>query len=159
MDKSEPSSDITALAAEITAAYVENNEVGVETLPDLIRAVYGALNGLGVNSEEPTVEEPKPSAYQVRKSISDGGLVSFIDGRTYKTHKRHLGTHEMSGSYPMVAPAYTARRSELTKASGLGSRGQQSSRRKSTPNLYYGPATPKGRDLPRRLHRNHNAFC
>lgn len=143
MDKSESPSDITGLTAEITAAYVENNEVGVETLPDLIRAVYGALSGLGVDSEEPTVEEPKPSAYQVRKSISDGGLVSFIDGRTYKTLKRHLGTHGLTpdayrsrfglpASYPMVAPAYAAKRSELAKAAGLGRKPQpKAGRRKS----------------------------
>lgn len=135
MDKSEPPSDIIALTAEITAAYVENNEVGAEVLPHLIRAVYGALNGLGVDSEEPAAEEPKPSAYQVRKSISEDGLVSFIDGRTYKTLKRHLGTHGMTpdeyrnryglpASYPMVAPAYAAKRSELAKAAGLGRKPQ-----------------------------------
>lgn len=141
MDNSEPPSDIIALTAEITAAYVENNEVGVETLPDLIRAVYGALNGLGVDSEEPSPEEPKPSAYQVRQSLSEEGLISFIDGRTYKTLKRHLGTHGMTpeeyrkrfglpASYPMVAPAYAAKRSELAKAAGLGRKPQPKARRR-----------------------------
>lgn len=135
MDKSEPPSHIIALTAEITAAYVENNVIGVEALPDLIRAVYGALNGLGVDSKEPSPEEPKPSAYQVRQSLSEGGLISFIDGRTYKTLKRHLGTHGMTpeeyrkrfglpASYPMVAPAYAAKRSELAKAAGLGRKPQ-----------------------------------
>ena len=132
---SEQTTDLTLLTAEIIGAYVENNEVRVEALPDLIKAVYGALIGLGGDSEEPAAEEPKPSAYQVRKSISEGGLVSFIDGRAYKTLKRHLGTHGMTpdeyrsrfglpASYPMVAPAYAAKRSELAKAAGLGRKPQ-----------------------------------
>ena len=128
--------DLTVLTTEIIAAYVENNRVEVDALPTLIKAVYGALNGLGVDVTEVEPEQPKPTASQVRKSITDAGLVSFIDGKTYQTLKRHIGRHDMtpddyraryglSADYPIVAPAYAARRSELAKAIGLGTKPRQ----------------------------------
>lgn len=57
--------------------------------------------------------------------------MSFIDGRTYKTLKRHLtkhgldpqsyrGRYGLPQDYPMVAPSYTAQRSERARAIGLG---------------------------------------
>ncbi|WP_292080383.1 MULTISPECIES: MucR family transcriptional regulator [Brevundimonas] len=132
----EIATSLTVLTTEIIAAYVENNRVEVDALPILIKAVYGALNGLGVDVTEVEPEEPKPTASQVRKSITDAGLVSFIDGKTYQTLKRHIGRHDMtpddyraryglSADYPIVAPAYAARRSELAKAIGLGTKPRQ----------------------------------
>lgn len=127
---------LTILTTEIIAAYVENNRVEVDALPTLIRAVHGALNGLGVDVAVVEVGPPKPTASQVRKSITDAGLVSFIDGKTYQTLKRHIGRHDMTpddyraryglpADYPIVAPAYAARRSELAKAIGLGTKPRQ----------------------------------
>ena len=132
----ESTTDLTVLTTEIIAAYVENNRVEADALPTLIKAVYGALNGLGVDVTEVEPEQPKPTASQVRKSITDAGLVSFIDGKTYQTLKRHIGRHDMtpddyraryglSADYPIVAPAYAARRSELAKAIGLGTKPRQ----------------------------------
>ena len=57
--------------------------------------------------------------------------MSFIDGRTYKTLKRHLASHGLDPQgyrdryglpqdYPMVAPSYSERRSELAQNLGLG---------------------------------------
>ena len=127
----ESTTDLTVLTTEIIAAYVENNRVEVDALPSLIRAVYGALNGLGVDDVEVEVEQPKPTASRVRKSITDAGLVSFINGKTYKSLKRHLADNGITpegyrdryglpADYPMVSPAYAARRSEIAKSFGLG---------------------------------------
>lgn len=122
---------LTVLTAEIIAAYVENNRVDADALPALIKAVYGALNGLGVDAMEVEAEQPKPTASQVRKSITDAGLVSFINGKTYKSLKRHLADNGITpegyrdryglpADYPMVSPAYAACRSEIAKSFGLG---------------------------------------
>lgn len=127
---------ITVFTTDIIAAYVENNRVEADALPTLIQAVYGALNGLGVDVVDAEPEQPKPTASQVRKSITDAGLVSFIDGKTYQTLKRHIGRHDMTpddyrtryglpADYPIVAPAYAGRRSELAKAIGLGTKPRQ----------------------------------
>jgi len=129
----ETTTELTVLTTEIIAAYVENNRVEADALPPLIKAVYGALNGLGVDVAEAEVEQPKPTPSQVRKSITDAGLISFIDGKTYQTLKRHIANHGMtpddyraryglSADYPIVSPAYAARRSELAKAIGLGTK-------------------------------------
>ena len=72
-----------------------------------------------------------PSAAQIRRSVTDEALTSFIDGNSYKTLKRHLAAHGLTpeqyrsqyglpADYPMVAPGYAAHRSALAKAIGLG---------------------------------------
>ena len=127
------------LAADIIAAYVSNNPVPVAELPALISNVHAALNGLtsGISqaaAAEEQVEKATPS--QIRKSITPDALISFIDGKPYKTLKRHLTGHGLNPysyrqryglptDYPMVAASYAAQRSELAKAIGLGRAGAQ----------------------------------
>jgi predicted transcriptional regulator len=130
----EATPDIVVLTGDIVSAYVSNNSVPAAELGGLIAGVHAALQRLtGAGAPGAVVEEPveKPSAAQIRKSISDDGLISFIDGKTYKTLKRHLTTHGLDprayrqkyglpDDYPMVAPAYAAQRSALAKQIGLG---------------------------------------
>jgi predicted transcriptional regulator len=126
-------SDFVELAGDIVSAYVSNNPVRPADLPDLIRQVFTALKGLasGAAAASPEAAIEKPTAAQIRKSITPDGIVSFLDGKPYKTLKRHLSTHGLdphsyrqryglAADYPMVAPEYAARRSELAKAAGLG---------------------------------------
>jgi predicted transcriptional regulator len=127
------STDFLDLTGDIVAAYVSNNPVRPTDLPDLVRSVHAALSGLANGTAqiaaEPEIE--KPTSAQVRKSVTPDGIVSFLDGNTYKTLKRHLRTHGLDPNsyrarfglpveYPMVAPEYAARRSELAKSIGLG---------------------------------------
>jgi predicted transcriptional regulator len=68
----------------------------------------------------------------IKKSIQPEHLVCLEDGAHQKTLKRHLqSAHGMTPKeyrekwrlpkdYPMVAPAYSARRSEMAKKLGLG---------------------------------------
>lgn len=132
--------DVTALAAEIVSAFVANNAVAAAELPDLIGRVHAALTRLGSRGGAGThtvaaVERPSPS--EIRRSVRPDGIISFIDGRLYKTLKRHLtsrgldprGYRERYGlpvDYPMVAANYAARRSALAKAIGLGRTGGSS---------------------------------
>jgi len=120
------------LTARVVAAFVENNRVSINDLPDLITNVHRALNGVA-EPAAPEISE-KPSAARVRASIKPDGLVSFIDGKRYAVLKRHLTTHGLTpaeyrerfglpGDYPMVAPSYAAKRSELAKSMGLGKGG------------------------------------
>ena len=51
---------LLTLTADIVAAHVSNNSVGLADLPDLITRVHGALAGLGSPIVEP-VEEQKPA--------------------------------------------------------------------------------------------------
>ena len=127
--------DIIALTAEIVANFVTGNKIGAAELPALIHSVYSTLANIDAPAVETVPETAKATAAQVRKSITDGGLVSFEDGKTYQTLKRHLSGRGLTGAdykakwglpqdYPMTAPAYAARRSELAKSIGLGQKGR-----------------------------------
>ena len=120
----------------IVAAYVSANQIQAGELPALIGAVYAAVSNLGptLTAEQVTVGEPeveRPTPAQVRKSIKPEGLTSFIDGKVYKTLKRHLSKHGLDpvsyraryglpADYPMVSANYSAQRSTLAKSLGLG---------------------------------------
>ena len=143
--------DFTVLAGEIVAAYVSNNSVPVSELPNLIQSVHNAVRGLtsgsALGAVAPAPETEKPSAAQIRKSVRDDGIVSFIDGKAYKTLKRHLTAnghdpqsyrdrYGLPADYPMVASSYAEQRSALAKAIGLGQPGAMAERQ---------PKQPKGR--------------
>jgi predicted transcriptional regulator len=139
------SSNFTELAVGLVAAYVANNPVPASEVPALIARVYGAIAALasGAVPTEGSTAAPaavdKPSAAQIRKSVQHDGIVSFIDGKTYKTLKRHLTANGLSPQsyreryglptdYPMVAPSYAEQRSALAKAIGLGQPGAMADR-------------------------------
>ena len=125
--------DFAELAGDIVSAYVSNNSIRPADLPDLIRNVHTALQALvtGATAVAPEIEIEKPTAAQIRKSVQPDGIVSFLDGKSYKTMKRHLSAHGLSPEtyrsrfglpvdYPMVSPEYAKRRSDLAKSNGLG---------------------------------------
>ncbi|MCJ2043779.1 MucR family transcriptional regulator [Methylobacterium sp. J-078] len=121
------------LAGDIVCAYVSNNSVPVAELPSLVHSVHAALAGLASGAVQTATDDihEKPTAAQIRKSVAPDGIVSFLDGKTYKTMKRHLTGHGLDpqsyrqrfglpADYPMVAPSYAAQRSALAKSIGLG---------------------------------------
>ncbi|SDA09827.1 transcriptional regulator, MucR family [Methylobacterium sp. UNC378MF] len=127
-----------ALTAGLVVAYVSNNRVPATELPILIAHCHDAIAALAAGRDvspdavtDLPVRRDRPSAAQIRTSIRPDGIVSFIDGRVYKTLKRHLtahGLHPQSyreryglpADYPMVAQEYAARRSALARSIGLG---------------------------------------
>ncbi|XYD12469.1 MucR family transcriptional regulator (plasmid) [Methylobacterium sp. NMS12] len=128
-------SNFTDLAGGIVAAYVSHNPVPTAELPRLIHIVHSALLGLAFDRPmdviDSTVGTEMPTPAEIRRSVRPDGIVSFIDGKAYKTLKRHLKVHGLypqsyreryglPADYPMVAPSYAERRSALAKAIGLG---------------------------------------
>jgi predicted transcriptional regulator len=118
------------LAADIVSAFVSKNSVPVADLPNLIGNVHAALQNVGHPTQKQEQVRPAP-AVSVRKSLTPDYLISLEDGKRYRTLKRHL--HKLGltpeayrekwslpGDYPMVAPSYAAKRSELAKSMGLG---------------------------------------
>lgn len=124
-------SALLAMTTGIVSNFVANNRVSPDDVPGLISSVHSALAQVGEPSEPEVDEVAKPTAAEIRRSIKPDGLVSFIDGRVFKTLKRHLTLHGMTGDeyrrrfglpagYPMTAASYSERRSSLAKAAGLG---------------------------------------
>jgi predicted transcriptional regulator len=129
MDQPEQPLDFASITADIVSSYVANNSVHRGDLPTVIASVHAALLGLTTPKQEES-DKPQP-AVSIRKSITPDFLISLEDGKKYKTLKRHLGklglTAEeyrakwgLPADYPMVAPNYALRRSELARSSGLG---------------------------------------
>ena len=126
--------DLTSLTAGIVSAYVANNALAGEKIPELISSVYGALSRASRQAVEPEQVELKP-AVAIKKSVTPEYIICLEDGQKFKSLKRHLKTHyDMSPEeyrvkwglprdYPMVAPSYAAARSDLAKNMGLGRRG------------------------------------
>ncbi|ANY83298.1 MucR family transcriptional regulator (plasmid) [Microvirga ossetica] len=129
MDQPEQQLDFASITADIVSSYVANNSVHRADLPNVIAAVHAALQGIvAPKSAEP--EKPQP-AVSIRKSVTPDFLISLEDGKKYKSLKRHLrglgltpeqyrAKWELPIDYPMIAPNYAAKRSELAKSIGLG---------------------------------------
>ncbi|KQO53585.1 MULTISPECIES: MucR family transcriptional regulator [unclassified Methylobacterium] len=121
------------LAADIVAAYVSNNSVPVGSLADLLSSVHAAISGLssGGSSALEADKIQKATPAQIKKSITPDHLISFEDGKPYRTMKRHLtlrgltpetyrAKHGLPADYPMTSAGYSAARSALAKQLGLG---------------------------------------
>ena len=129
-----PVTDQTAvldLTADIVSAFVSNNSAHATDLPEIIRSVHAALVGITMPKPEATPAEAPTPAVPIRKSVTDDYIISLEDGRKFKSMKRYLAGLGMTPDqyrqkwslprdYPMVAPGYAAKRSELAKAVGLG---------------------------------------
>ena len=123
------SDQLLSLAAQIVSAHVGHNAVPVEDLPALIKSVYATLVQPEAQTPEPEKREP---AVPIKKSVFADHIVCLEDGKKLKMLKRHLHTSYgltpeqyrvkwgLPANYPMVAPNYAEKRSELAKAFGLG---------------------------------------
>ena len=153
--------DLIELTTGIVSAYVSNNHVQGSELATLIAATHAALSGIGQGSTTPASVADKPTPAQIRKSITADTLISFEDGKPYKTLRRHLTIRGLTPEayrekwglprdYPMVTASYSDQRSKLAIALGLG---QQ--RKKAAPKAAEPAATIS--DKPKRAGRPRKA--
>ncbi|MEJ7932883.1 MucR family transcriptional regulator [Sphingobium sp. AN558] len=126
--------DVTALTVQLLSAYLANNIVAHTDIAELVRATKAAL--VEDKASAPVeVETPAHApAVTARKSLAASGhILSLIDGKPYKTLKRHLSKHGLTpqayrerynlpATYPMVAPDFAAERRAIAKKIGLGRR-------------------------------------
>lgn len=138
----EQQANLIALTADIAAAFVANNSIGPDAVPELISTIYRALaaTARGEADQPPAVYEP---AVSVRKSLAKRDhILSLIDGKPYKMLKRHLSHHgltpesyraryKLRADYPMVAPAYSDLRSEAARRMNLGGGARRRSKSRS----------------------------
>lgn len=142
---------LLGLTAQIVSAHVSKNPTPMDTLPTLILSVFKSLAGAGAPDEVAVKLEP---AVPIKKSVFPDHLICLEDGKKLTMLKRHLATaYQMTpdqyrqrwglpSDYPMVAPEYAARRSELAKSIGLGRGGK---RAQTTPAVAPAPSKRRGR--------------
>lgn len=133
--------DLLRMTAEIVSAYVGQNTLAAQQLPDVINVVHATLTGLQGAPVEVSTEPARP-AVPIKKSVTPEHIVCLEDGKKLKMLKRHLrSTYNMSPDeyrakwglppdYPMVAPNYAAQRSEFAKKIGLGRGDTRTTRRR-----------------------------
>ncbi|MGC5796021.1 MucR family transcriptional regulator [Sphingomonas sp. NFX23] len=125
------------LAAELTAAWLANpnTRTSADDVPAFLISMHAAVAKLS-GATAPDNAEELASTYEpavtARKSLSSPHhIVSMIDGKPYKTLRRHLATNGMTpdeyrarynlkSDYPMVAPSYSEARRTMAKSIGLG---------------------------------------
>lgn len=125
--------DFTLIVVRIVKAYVSNNSLPAYELPGLMSSVCSAIAGLSAKPKAEMRSREMPTPAQIRRSITPDGMISFEDGRCYKTMRRHLSTlgltpetyrqkWGLASDYPVTSAAYSAQRSALAKSIGLGLR-------------------------------------
>ena len=131
--------EIMRMTSEIVASFVSNNPVPTDSLPEVIRSVHKTVSALAETKETKAETRPKP-AVAINKSVTDDYIVCLEDGKKLKMLKRYLRSRYnlspdeyrrrwgLPADYPMVAPSYTARRSQFAKDIGLGRNGRKDSK-------------------------------
>jgi len=125
------------LATELTIAWLgnPNTRISADEVPAFLGKMHDTVTALlGSTAPQPEAQgdaEHTP-AVSVRKSLSSKDhIISMIDGRPYKTLRRHLATHGLTPAeyrdryglkpdYPMVAENYSESRRAMAKKIGLG---------------------------------------
>lgn len=137
MTEDTANTDVVELATELTIAWLSNpnTRASSEDVPAFLRTMHDAVSNLTSSASSPAVEEPASDyspAVSVRKSLaSKDHLISLIDGKPYKTLRRHLAGHGLTPDdyrqryglkpdYPMVAENYSQARRDMAKKIGLG---------------------------------------
>ena len=134
------------LTADIVSAHVGNNELATPELPRLIQDVYRTLQDIaGEASTAALLGMPvmRSTAVAATPAETPDTLTCLECGiKGFKVLKQHIKTHGMTpdqyrrkhglaATAPMVTANYSKRRSDLAKASGLGTPANRNRRKSS----------------------------
>lgn len=126
--------DIAQTTGAIVAAFLSHNAMSPDRVADFIASTAVAVRAVFAPGEPQPEEVELEPAVPIRKSITPDAIICLEDGLKFKSLKRHLATHfdmtpeqyrarwGLPADYPMVAPNYSATRSQLAKNTGLGKR-------------------------------------
>lgn len=126
---SEDKNELLAMTTEIVSAHLSNLSSPVENISSVIKEVYETLKNI---DSAPAESEKLTPAVPVRKSVFPDYIICLEDGKKLKMLKRHLmsaynmtpedyrARWNLPADYPMVAPAYAEKRSNLAREIGLG---------------------------------------
>lgn len=157
------STDPVELATELTIAWLANpnTNTSAEDVPAFLQKMHQAVSGLTAGPEQPAAEPEYTPAVTVRRSLSSKDhIISLIDGKPYKTLRRHLSRHGLSPEqyreryglkpdYPIVSESYSQVRSDMAKKIGLGRKPGTKVAAKASKPAPKSAAKPRGR--PRKV--------
>jgi predicted transcriptional regulator len=128
------------LATDVTIAWLANpnTRATASDVDEFFVGMHETARRLASAPEQEQQEEQVEAtpdytpAVSVRKSLaSNDHIISLIDGKPYKTLRRHLSVHgltpeqyrqryKLPADYPMVARSYSEKRRDMAKTIGLG---------------------------------------
>jgi predicted transcriptional regulator len=153
-DDSNPQKVDPILVAEIVSSYVAQNSVGVDQVAGLIATVHRSLSNLGESALASVA--PKP-AVPIKRSVQRDHVVCLECGFRGQTLRRHLRTAhgleraeyrsrwKLAANHPLLAPAYSERRSTIAKMIGLGRKAQEVAVSMPAPELIAPPPKRRSR--------------
>lgn len=132
-------SDLMNAVSAVVTAYLARNDMDESLIPTLIREVAASLTEVGTMAGKPdrllieaaAFSPRRIPAVPVERSVHDDHLICLEDGTKLKMLKRHLWAKygmtveqykarwDLPADYPVVAPAYSRRRSDLARRSGF----------------------------------------
>lgn len=152
------------LATELTIAWLgnPNTRTSADEVPAFLGKMYETVSSLVSGTQEPITPEAEIKEYTpavtARKSLaSPDVIISMIDGKPYKTLRRHLSTNGMTpaeyreryglkADYPMVAATYSESRRAMAKKIGLGRKPGQTNAARSDTNSTPAPRKRKAEE-------------
>src|SRR5215203_218335 len=129
---------LVELATELTIAWLANpnTRVSADDVPGFLQSMHDAVINLSSSSAtgeaaETPHEEFTPAVTSRKSLASKDHIISMIDGKPYKSLKRHLSRHGLSptqyrqryglkADYPMVSESYSQVRRDMANRIGLG---------------------------------------
>ncbi len=138
------------LATELTIAWLSNSNTRTSSdeVPAFLAKMHETVLSLVAGNEQPVAPVQEVADYTpavtARKSLANPDvIISMIDGKPYKTLRRHLTTNGMTpeeyrqryglkADYPMVAAAYSESRRAMAKQIGLGRKPGQTNAAKAS---------------------------
>lgn len=134
--------DAIERATELTVAWLgnPNTRTSADDVPAFLQHMHSAVTALSAPAAPAEAQAQEyTGAVTARKSLaSQDHIISMIDGKPYKTLRRHLATNgltpeqyrerfNLKADYPMVAPVYSESRRAMAKKIGLGRKPGQNS--------------------------------
>lgn len=154
------------LATELTIAWLSNpnTRASSDEVPAFLSKMHDAVQSLSSDNAATASQGATATTYEpattVRKSLaSKDHIISMIDGKPYKTLRRHLSRHgltpeeyrerySLKSDYPMVAPAYSETRRSMAKKIGLGRKTSISSDQPAKASTSRSPRPRKTKQIP-----------
>lgn len=126
------------MVAQIVSAFAQRSDVSVDDIVRLTKELTGTLRTApAVADVAPPAVDPAPKlkavpAVSIETSISNDAICCLVCGKSFKTLKRHLHAahgmteadyrtaYDLPEDYPLVAPSYSERRSQVASDFGFG---------------------------------------
>ncbi|MDR3031122.1 MAG: MucR family transcriptional regulator [Holosporales bacterium] len=137
MSENLTSQEVMAYTTEIASAYLANHEVLIDDLSITLKKIFAAVAEISREANNLRRRPALTPAVAIEDSIQNDYIICLEDGKKLQMLKRHLNTvYNMSieqykerwglpADYPVVAPDYAKRRSDIAKTTGLGSSGKR----------------------------------